>query len=328
MTGLKLTLGCGWYDRIEPLRNSVIVPEGIELSVETVEEPRALFDRLMRDEVFDLAEFSVSEYVTLTSRGGSPFVALPVYTSRAFRHSFICINTGAGIRSPKDLEGRRIGVPLHTMSAAIWCRGLLREEYGVDLSGVTWVEGAMDQGGTHGALKLHQLSKPTRIQYNDSGLSLTELLERGDIDATLGALMPTSFGASPRIARLFPDFRATEIASYRASGAHPIMHHIVIRRSVLKRHPWVAASLTKAFRQAKELALHRLFYTGAPRSMLPMLHAEVEETQAIFGKDPWPDGVAANRPTFDRLLTYMMEDGIITRRPSYEELFPGADQDL
>ena len=328
MSGLKLTLGCGWYDRIEPLRNGVVAPDGIALSVETVEDPRALFDRLMRDEIFDLAEFSMSEYVTLTARGDSPFVALPVYTSRAFRHSFICINTGAGIRSAKDLEGRRIGVPLHTMSAAIWCRGLLREEYGVDLSGVTWVEGAMEKAGTHGTPKRHQLAKPTRIEHNTSGLSLTELLERGDIDATLGALMPTSFGESPSIARLFPDFRATEIASYKASGAHPIMHLIVIRRSLLNSHPWVADSLTKAFRQAKELALHRLFYTGAPRSLLPMLHAEVEETQAIFGKDPWPDGVAANKPTLDRLLTYMMEDGIITRRPSYDELFPGADQDF
>lgn len=325
MAGLKLTLGCGWYDRVEPLKNRTVVPEGIDLKVETVDEPRALFDRLMRDDVFDIAEFSMSEYVALTSRGVSPFVALPVYMSRSFRHSFICINTGAGIRSPRDLEGRRIGVPLHTMSAAIWCRGVLREEYGVDLSGVTWVEGAMDNGGMHGTPKVHELAKPTRIEHNASGFSLTELLERGDIDATLGALMPTSFGASARIARLFPDFRATEIASYKATGAHPIMHLVVIRRSVLDRHPWVAASLTQAFHQAKELALHRLFYTGAPRSMLPMLHAEVEETQAIFGKDPWPDGVASNRPTLDRLLSYMLEDGIITRRPSYDELFPGAD---
>jgi 4,5-dihydroxyphthalate decarboxylase len=321
MAEVKLSFGCGWYDRIEPLRNKTVVPEGIDLEIETIEDPRLLFDRLSGKGDFDLAELSMSEYVAMTAAGTSPYMALPVWTSRAFRHSFICINTHAGIKSPKDLEGRRIGVPLHTMSAAIWCRGALRDDYGVDLSKVTWVEGAMEHAGLHGTAREHHLAVPTTITHNSSPYSLSELLDRGEIDATLGALMPTNFGTSKNIERLFPNYRAVEIASYQKTGVHPIMHLVVIRKSALEKHRWIVEPLMEAFRKAKDLAMARLFYTGALRSMLPMLHAEVDETRRIFGDDPWPDGVEKNLRTLDRLITYMMDDGIITRRPSYDELF-------
>ena len=321
MADIKLTFGCGWYDRIEPLRNKTVTPEGIDLHIDTVEDPRLLFDRLAKNGEFDLAELSMSEYVAMTAAQKSPYLALPIWTSRAFRHSFICINTQKSVKSPKDLEGRKIGVPLHTMSAAIWCRGVLRDEYGVDLSTITWVEGAMEQAGSHGFARDHQLAVPTRIEHNKSGKSLSELLHEGAIDATLGALMPTNFGTSPYIERLFPNYRAVEIASYQKTGVHPIMHLVVIRKTTLEKHPWVIEPLMQAFAQAKELALARLFYTGALKSLLPMLHAEIDETRRIFGDDPWPDGVERNMRTLDRLLSYMVEDGIITRRPTMQELF-------
>ena len=133
--------------------------------------------------------------------------------------------------------------------------------------------------------------------------------------------MPTGFGVSDHIERLFPDYRNVEIASYQATGIHPIMHLVVIRKSTLEKNGWIVQPLMDAFTKAKQLALLRLFYTGAPRSMLPMLHAEVDETQKIFGTDPWPDGVSANIRTLGSLVSYMMEDGIITRRPTYNELF-------
>ena len=318
---LSLTLGSGWYDRTEPLARGWVRPRDIDLRVETIDDPRVLFDRLVARGDLDVAEFSSSEYVAMVSKGRSPFVALPIFISRSFRHSFICINTNKGIERPKDLEGRRIGVPLYTMSAAIWCRGVLREEHGVDLSAVTWIEGAMEKPGSHGAPKVHDLAMPTVIEPNASGRSLSELLESGEIDATLGALMPEGFGRSSNIARLFPDIRKTEIDSYRRTGAHPIMHLLVLRRDLHEQQPWVAKALADAFVAAKKMALERLYYTGAPRSMLPLLHAEVEETRAIFGDDPWPDGIARNRPTIDRLMDYMIADGIITRRPGYDELF-------
>ena len=321
MANLTLTFGCGWYDRIEPLRNKTVVPDGINLEIETIEDPRLLFDRLAKQGDFDLAELSMSEYVAMTAEEKSPYMALPVWTSRCFRHSFICINTNAGIKHPKDLEGQKIGVPLYTMSAAIWCRGVLRDEYSVDLSKVTWLEGAMERSGFHGVAREHNLSVAKQIIHNHSSKSLSDLLDEGAIDATLGALMPTNFGVSANVARLFPDYRAVEISSYRKTGVHPIMHLVVIRKSTLEKYPWIVEPLMNAFREAKEQALARIFYTGALKSMLPMLHAEVDETRQIFGDDPWPDGVDANRRTLDRLLSYMIEDAIITRRPSMDELF-------
>lgn len=317
----RLTLACGSYDRIDPLRDGTVRPQGIDLEVVTVDDPRELFDRVVAGDAFDLAEMSSAEYITMTSTGTSAFVALPVFTSRVFRHSFICCNTAAGIHTPKDLEGRRIGVPLYTMSAAIWCRALLRDDYGVDLSTITWVEGAIDKPGSHGTPKTSSLAKPTKIEANRSAYSLSELLERGEIDAVLGALMPTNFGVASNIVRLFPNYRAVEKDYYLRTGIHPIMHLIVIRKRVFEAHPWIAGPLRAAFEEAKQRALQRLYYTGAPKTMLPFLHAEVEETMAIFGRDPWPDGLEANRRALEKAISSMLEDGVITRPVALEELF-------
>jgi 4,5-dihydroxyphthalate decarboxylase len=321
MANLKLNFGVGWYDRIEPFMHGTVKPEGIDLNVNMMLDPRLLFDRLMTTKDFDMAEFSISEFTHLTSRGTCPFVALPVFISRSFRHGFICVNTKAGIKTPKDLEGKRIGVPLYTMSAAVWCRGVLRREFGVDLSNVTYIEGAMEKPGLHGAGVGSPLLKPVNIQVNKTGKSLTELLETGEIDATIGGIMPTTFGKSPNIARLFPDVRATEIASYKATGAHPIMHTLVVRREVFEKNPWIAEPLIKAFAEAKKLALQRLFFTGAPKTMLPMLHVEVEDTKIIFGDDPWPDGIEANLPTLREFMHHMYDDGLIDRMIDPYELF-------
>jgi len=326
MADLKLQFACGSYDRIEPLRDGTVRADGIHLDVVTIDDPRELFDRLMARDEFDLAEMSSAEHFAMTSRDESPFIALPVFTSRCYRHSFMCVNAKAGIKTPKDLEGRRIGVPLYSMSAAIWCRGLLRDDYGLDLSSVTWVEGSMDHPGSHGAPKEHTLTKPTRIETNLSDRSLSELLASGEIDATIGALMPTNFGVDKNILRLFPDFRTFERDYYIRTGVHPIMHLVVIRKKIYEREPWIARSLFDAFGRAKRKALDRMFYTGAPKTMLPFLHAEVEETRAIFGDDPWPDGVAANRKTLDCAVRYMLEDGLIETAPDLAKVFAEVDR--
>ena len=325
MPELKLQLACGWYDRIEPLRDGSVRPAGIDLDVVTIDDPRELFDRMMSADAFDLAEMSAAEHIAMTSRDASPFIALPVFTSRCFRHSFICVNARAGIRTPKDLEGKRIGVPLYSMSAAVWCRGLLRDDFGVDLSGVTWVEGSIDRPGSHGQPRRHALAKATRIETNVSERSLSELLASGQIDATLGALMPTNFGADKNVARLLPNYRADERDYYIRTGIHPIMHLVVIRKNVYERSPWIAQSLFDAFDLAKRKALDRLFSTGAPKTMLPFLHAEVEETRAVFGDDPWPDGVPANRKTMETAVRYMLEDGLIETPPDLRKLFAEVD---
>jgi len=321
MDGLKLTFACGAYDRMEPLRTGRVKPEDIDLETVQVDDPRQLFDVMMKDEKYDLAEMSLSEHIATTSVGESPFVGLPVFPSKVFRHGFIVVNSESGIRKPKDLEGRRIGVPLYTMSAALWTRGMLEDDYGVDLSGVTWVQGAIDRPGSHGSPNPTHLLKQPRIEINQSSKSLSELLLDGEIDATLGGLLPVGFGSTPKMRRLFPNFREVERDYYSRTQIHPIMHIVVIRKSIYDRHPWIAKSLYEAFEQSKAMAWKELSYSGAQKVMLPWLYADLSEIQDIFGDDPWPYGVARNDKTIAACIKYMKRQYMIAREPRIDELF-------
>jgi 4,5-dihydroxyphthalate decarboxylase len=321
MTKLALTLACGPYDRIEALRNKTVEPDGIDLGVQVFEDPRELFDRVMSGEGFDVAEMSTSEHIANTVRGTSPHAALPIFPSRIFRHGFIVVNKRSGIRTPKDLAGRRIGVPLYTMTAAVWIRGMLEDDHGVDLSEVTWVQGAVEKPGSHGSPNPPPLLKPINLEINRSQRSLDDLLVQGEIDAVLGALLPPSLGKNPDLVRLFPDHRAAEKDYYMRTGIHPIMHLVVIRRPIFDAHPWIANSLYAAFVAAKTRAWSALGYSGAPRSMLPWVLDEVADTEAIFGGEPFAYGLQANRSTIETLVGYLHRDHMIARRPSLAELF-------
>ena len=178
MPNVKLRFACSLYDRMLPLYTKEVQPEGIDLDFIISDDPRETFDRMVRDLAYDLSEMSSSEFVTRMSRGACPFVALPVFPSRIFRHGFIVVNRRSGIRHPKDLEGRRVGVQLYTMTAAVFIRGMLQHEYGVDLSTIHWVQGGMDHAGTHGSPTVLPLLKPVDIEINTSNHSLSDLLER------------------------------------------------------------------------------------------------------------------------------------------------------
>ncbi len=321
MSKLPLTLACGPYDRIEALRTRKVLPEGIDLTVQVFEDPRTLFDRVMSGEGFDCAEMSTSEHIANTVLGTSPHVALPVFPSRVFRHGFIVVNKRAGIRTPKDLAGRRIGVPLHTMTAAVWIRGMLEDDHGVDLSGVTWVQGAVQRPGSHGDPNPPPLLKPIKIEINRSQKSLDDLLVEGSIDAILGAVLPPSLGKHPDIVRLFPDHSAMERDYYRRTGIHPIMHLIVIRKPVFEANPWIAKPLYRAFAAAKTEAWKALGHTGAPRTMLPWLLDEVASTRDVFQGEPFAYGLEKNRITLETLVRYLHRHHMIARLPAIEELF-------
>jgi 4,5-dihydroxyphthalate decarboxylase len=320
MDKLRLNFACGPYDRMEALASGEVKPEGIDLTYTMMEDPRELFDRLMMSGDFDLAEMSSSEHIANTVAGTSPFVALPVFPSKVYRHSFICHNVKSGIKTPKDLAGRRIGVPLYTMSAALWCRGMLEDEYGVDLSDVTWVQGNMYKAGSHGNPSAPPLLRPLKLE-NNSAHSLSELLERGEIDATIGALTPSGLGVNPDIVRMFPNFREVEVDYYRRTKIHPIMHLVVIRKAVYEKNPWIAKPLYEAFEASKRSMWQKLQYSGAQRVMLPWLYADIEEIKQTFGDDPWPYGIEANRPTLTKAVEYMYRDAMISRKPSPDELF-------
>jgi 4,5-dihydroxyphthalate decarboxylase len=324
---LALTFASCRYDRLEAIRDGDVTVEGVDLTCITLKSGRDVFDRMVGGREFDVAELSASEFISLHGAGDCPFVAIPVFPSRVFRHGYIFVNTRRGIRTPKDLEGRRVGLPLYTQTAAIWARGHLQHQFGVDLSAIAWVEGAVEKAGTHGKPHAPPLLAPVRIEQSAGGAPLGELLGRGDIDALIGSRKPDSFGHHPDIARLFPDYRALERKLYETTKIFPIMHLVAMRRELHERHRWIATSFYQAFIASKRAALARMRYAGSLGYMLPWLLAEIEEIDAVFGGDAWPYGIAANRATLEALVQYMVEQHFIARPIQIEDLFvplPGA----
>jgi 4,5-dihydroxyphthalate decarboxylase len=316
-----LTFACCRYDRMEAIREGAVPIEGIDLNCITLKSGREVFDRMVGGQEFDVAELSASEFISLTDRSDCPFVALPVFPSRVFRHGYIFINTRRGIRAPKDLEGKRIGLPLYTQTAAIWARGHLAHQFGVDLDTIRWVEGAVEKSGTHGKPHAPPLLRPARIERNTGGEPLGALLARGEIDALIGSRKPDEFGRHPDVARLFPNYRALERKLYQETRIFPIMHLVAIRRELYERQRWIATSLYDAFVEAKRRARERMRYAGSLSAMLPWLIDAVEEIDEVFEGDAFPYGIEANRATLQALVTHMVEQHFIARAIPIEELF-------
>ncbi len=320
MAALPITFACGLYDRMLALQTGEIKPDGIDLNFLIMDNPREIFDRMSNGLEFDACEMSSSEFVSRYAANKLPFVALPVFASRVFRHGFIVVNRKF-ITSAKDLTGKRIGVPLYTQTAALFVRGLMQHDLGVDLSGIEWVQGAVNEPGAYGNPSVMPLLKPVTITPNETGKSLSDLLEAGEIQAIIGSNLPRALKRNPDVVRLFPDYRAREQDYFRRTRIFPIMHLIVIRNDVYERHPHVAASLYKAFCAAKDRAREKMRFPGTLRYMLPWLPADVEEIDELFGGDCWPYGVEPNRPTLEALVAYMAEQGLIPEPIPVEKLF-------
>jgi 4,5-dihydroxyphthalate decarboxylase len=326
MSRLKLTFAACRYDRLEAIREGNVEVEGVDLTCLTLKAGRMVFDRMVGGQEFDIAELSASEFISLAGGGDRRFVALPVFPSRVFRHGYVFINTRAGIRTAKDLEGKRVGLPLYTQTAAIWVRGHLAHQFGVDLSTIRWVQGAVETVGTHGKPHAPPLLQPVAIEQNETGIPLAELLARGEIDALIGSRKPDLLGRHPDVARLFPDYRAQERALYESAKIFPIMHLIAMRRELYERHRWLATSFYNAFVESKRRALGRMRYGGSLAYMLPWLLSEIEEIDEVFAGDAWPYGVEPNRPTLEALVQYMVDQHFIAKPIPIEELFvPIAD---
>jgi 4,5-dihydroxyphthalate decarboxylase len=320
VSNVSLTFACGLYDRVLALKTGAVPVEGVDLDFINIDSPREIFDRMAARQEFDVSEFSSSEYVSRFSAGQCPFVALPVFPSRSFRHSFIAVNRRF-VKTAKDLAGKRIGLPMYTMTASIFIKGLLQHDNGVDLSGITWVEGQINAADMHGNPSTMPLVRPARIEKNTSGKSLSELLESGEIQAIIGTGMPEALGRNPDIVRLFPNFREVEKDYYKRTRIFPVMHLVAIRKEVYERHPFVAKSLYKAFDAAKNLALTKMKYTGALRYMLPWLPDDLDEIEQVFGGDPWPYGIEPNRPTLEALVRYLHDQGLIAAPIPLDKLF-------
>jgi 4,5-dihydroxyphthalate decarboxylase len=322
MTNLRLTFACGPYDRTQSLRDGTIRPEGMELNYLTL-QPAEIFWRMLQFKEFDASEMSLSNYTTLVSCGDAPFIAIPVFPSRVFRHGYFFNNTMKAIAKPSDLKGKRGGVPEYSMTAAVYMRGLMEHEYGVKPSDVEWVQGRADRLG-------HRLTGDVRLTQAPSGAELGDMLERGEIDFMMTANNPLSFRrGAPNVKRLFPNYREVEQDYYRRTKIYPIMHTVVIRRDIYDRDPWVALSLYKALCRAKDYSYHLLAETGSPKASLAWLQPLIEEEQAIIGPDWYPYGIEQNRPSIEALLQYSHEQGLSGRRIKIEELFaPSTLRDI
>jgi 4,5-dihydroxyphthalate decarboxylase len=322
MSKLRLTFACGPYDRTLALRDGTIQPEGIELNY-IASQPPDIFWRMLQFKEFEVSEMSLSNHATLVSGGEAPFIALPVFPSRVFRHGYIFINPDKGIRSPADLKGKRGGVPEYTMTAAVYARGMLEHEYGVKPSDVEWVQGRADRLG-------RKLPGDIRLTMAPKGAELGDMLERGEIDFMMCANNPLAFRrGSPKVQRLFPNYAEVEKDYYRRTKIYPIMHTVVIRRDVYERDPWVAMSLYKALCKAKEHAYALLADMGSPKVCSAWLQPLLEEERAIIGPDWFPYGIEPNRPTIEALLQYVHEHGLSDRRVKLEELFaPSTLRDI
>ncbi len=320
MTGLPITFACGLYDRMLPLQTGEIKPDGIDLNFLVMDNPREIFDRMSNRLEFDACEMSSSEFVSRYAANKLPFVALPVFASRVFRHGFIVVNR-KHVKTAKDLEGKRVGVPLYTQTAAIFVRGLMQHDLGINLDSIEWVQGAVDQPGGYGNPSVMPLLKPVKIKQNQSGKSLSDLLEAGEIQAIIGSNLPRSLKRNPDVVRLFPDYREKEKDYFRRTGIFPIMHLIVIRKDIYERHPFVATSLYNAFCAAKDYSQKKMRFPGTLRYMLPWLPADIEEIEELFGGDCWPYGIEPNRPTLEALVRYMVEQGLIPETIPLEKLF-------
>jgi 4,5-dihydroxyphthalate decarboxylase len=315
MGKLKVSLACWDYDRTRGLLDGSIKAEGLEI-IPICLPPEETFWRQVRHKEFDVSEMSLSYYTLFRSRGEDDFIAIPVFVSRIFRHSCIYISTKAGIKKPQDLKGKKLGLPAYQMTATVWMRGLLHHEYGVAPKDVEWFYSREDIFSWNPPREL-------KIQRIPAGVTLDEMLQAGEIAALLTARKPPSFAAeSPKVKRLFPNFKEEEIAYYKKTKIFPIMHTIVIKREIYHQHPWIAQTLFNAFAQAKEKCYREMDEAAALKYTLPWLLSEVEEEKAILGEDFWPYGIEPNRPTLEALVQYSHEQGLAARIMKLEELFP------
>jgi hypothetical protein len=227
----------------------------------------------------------------------------------------------AGLKTPKDLAGKRIGTPLYTQTAAVIIRGMLQDEYGGDFAGCHWVQGATNSAGSHGAPVPPAQLPGLSIELNASGRSLSDLLASGEIQAIIGSGLPDSLKSSPDVVRLFPDYHAVEMQSYRRTRVFPVMHLVALRRDTYERNPFIARSLFDAMTEAKNIALKKMRDLGTLRYMLPGMAAELDEIDDVFDGDPWPYGIEPNRPTLEALVRYLSEQSMIKTRIPLEELF-------
>ena len=306
---------------MEALNLGLIQPEGIDLRYIGIQSSPEIFARMVKTRSFDVSEMSMAHYFIMRLSGEFPYMAIPVFPSRVFRHGYIFINKNSGISTAKDLEGKRIGVQEYRQTAGVWVRGILQHEFGVDLDGVNWVEGGVNEPR---APDNDMDLRPTRalnLEIIPGDRTLNDMLEAGEIDAYFGARRLEALDNGQNVVRLFPNYRELEKDYYRKTGFHPIMHTVVIREELFQAHPWIAESLYKACEASKAWAMKQMKYSGAQRLMLPWLFDEIAEMEDLMGKNAWAYGVEANRPILEAFMQYLVDQHFLEAPSPIDDLF-------
>jgi 4,5-dihydroxyphthalate decarboxylase len=323
MADLNLSVAVGNYDRMRPLIDGAVQIDGVAPTFLKL-EPEEIFFRAFRHADFDICELSLSSFSVKTASGTCPYVGVPVFPSRAFRHTSIYIRTDRGIRSPADLKGKRIGVPEYQLTANVWVRMFLEEDYGVRPRDVVWVRGGYEQPGRVEKISLN-LPDDVRLESVPEGATISGLLASGDIDAVIGPRAPSCFtNGHPHVDWLFADPIAAASVWFQRSGMFPIMHLLGIRRSLVEQHPWLPSAALKAFEQSKTVALAHLTDTSATKVTLPFVEEQLRAARKLLGTDFWSYGFDKNRHTLERFLRRHHEEGLSSRLLLPEELFHPA----
>jgi 4,5-dihydroxyphthalate decarboxylase len=326
MADVPITIACGNYDRTKAIIDGRVKVEGCAVTYLPL-YPEEIFHRLFRHQEFDVAEMSFSSYIRNLAAGTSPYIGVPAFVSRIFRHSGIYVRSDAGIKNPADLRGKRIGLPEYQITAVVWMRGLLQHEYGVAPSEIHWRSGGQEQPGRQERTPLKPIPG-LDLQAIPEDKTLVGMLRDGELDALFTARAPSSFlQGEKHIARLFPNTREAEVAYYKKTGLFPIMHLVGIRRTLAEQYPWLPASVYKAFCEAKALAMVDLCDVNALMVTLPWLEAETKETMAVMGQDFWRYGARENVRDIEALLQYSHEQGLIHRKVGFDELFAPSTVD-
>ena len=315
---LNLSLACWNYDRTRAIQDGTIQPDGITINYHDLPVEETFF-RMLRHREFDIAEMSLSSYTVSLFRDPAPFVAIPIFPSRFFRHSCIYVNAKSGIRTPKDLIGKKIGVPEFQMTAPVWIRGILDEHYGVPVDSVTYYTGGEEEPGRPEKLAL-DLPPRIKVQPIPHDKTLSQMLRDGEIDALHTARAPSTYDGK-NVVRLFENYGDVERDYFKSTGIFPIMHTIVIRRELYEQNRWIAQSLYKAFTAAQEKTYHDLRETAVLKAMLPFLNWEVDQTIKMMGANYWPYGLEDNKKVLNTFLKYHHDCGLSKRLLKPEDLF-------
>jgi 4,5-dihydroxyphthalate decarboxylase len=327
MMALQLSLSVCDYDRTRAIFDGRAPIEGCDVAAVNL-EPEESFHRAFKFAEFDVSEISMSSYTMTTARGDAQYVAVPAFVSRLFRHSSIYIRTDRGIARPQDLKGKTIGLPEYQMTANVWVRGILQDEYGVRPADIKWRRGGLEEAGREERAKINLPPEIELIQVpNDRTLS--RMLADGEIDGLVSARAPSCFLAgAPNVGRLFPDYPAVEAAYFKKTGIFPIMHAIGIRRSLVEKYPWLAVNVYKAFLKAKALCMADLAEIGHLHATLPWPVYAYDHARKVMGEDYWAYGAHENKHALETLARYSFQQGLSVRQVALDEMFAKPTYEL